>query len=165
MLALRYVYVLALVIWLGGMVVLGAVVAPTIFQALQAQDPIAGRALAGDAFGAMIGRFHYVAYGAGALMLLAMAGMALLGPRPAQFAIRTAIVMAMLGVAVYSGLVVLTRIDQVQQEAGVLPSRLPVTDSRRIEFDSLHELSTRLMMINMGAALVLLFWEAREHAS
>jgi hypothetical protein len=62
-------------------------------------------------------------------------------------------------------MVVLTRIDQVQRDAGVLPSQLAATDSRRIEFDSLHELSTRLMMINMAAGLVLLFWEAREHAS
>ena len=35
MLALRYVYVLALVVWLGGMVILGALVAPTLFQVLQ----------------------------------------------------------------------------------------------------------------------------------
>ena len=47
MLAVRYVYVLALVVWLGGMVALGAVVAPTIFQVLQAGDPANGRALAG----------------------------------------------------------------------------------------------------------------------
>ena len=32
MLALRYAYVLALVIWLGGMVVLGALVAPATFK-------------------------------------------------------------------------------------------------------------------------------------
>ena len=45
MLGLRYLYVLALVVWLGGMVVLGAVVAPTTFQVLQASAPANGRAL------------------------------------------------------------------------------------------------------------------------
>jgi hypothetical protein len=147
------------------MVILGAVVAPTIFQVLQAEDPAGGRALAGAAFGAMIGGFHYVAYGAGALMLASLVGMALLGPRPVHFAVRSAIVAAMLAVALYSGVVVLGRIDQVQHEAGGLPSRLPADDVRRVEFDSLHELSTRLMMVNMAAALVLLFWEAREHSA
>jgi hypothetical protein len=34
---------------------------------------------------------------------------------------------------------------------------------RRIRFDALHQLSTRLMMINVAGALVLLYWEAREH--
>lgn len=165
MLALRYVYVLALILWLGGMAVLGAVVAPTIFQVLQASDPVNGRVLAGEAFGAMIGRFHYVAYGSGALMLLTLAAMAALGPRPPRFAIRASIVVGMLGVALYSGLVVLERIDQVQEAADVLPSRLPPTDDRRIRFDELHELSTRLMMLNMAAALVLLYWEAKDTTS
>ena len=36
MFALRFLYMLALVVWLGGMVVLGAVVAPSTFQVLQA---------------------------------------------------------------------------------------------------------------------------------
>ena len=162
MLALRYVYVLALVVWLGGMVVLGAVVAPTTFQVLQASEPIAGRALAGELFGVTLARFHYVAYAAGASLLLSLAAMAVLGPRPAHFLLRSIIVAAMLGVAVYSGVVVLGDIDRIQQEVGTLPSRLPPTDTRRVQFDALHQLSTRLMMLNMAAALILLYWEARE---
>ena len=162
MLAVRYVYVLALVVWLGGMVVLGAVVAPTIFQVLQASDPESGRALAGAAFGAAIARFHYVAYAAGVLALLTLAAMRILGPKPAAFAVRALIVFLMLGIAVYSGFVVLARIDAIQAAIGTLPSLLPATDPRRIEFDALHVLSERLMMVNMVGALVLLFWEAKE---
>jgi uncharacterized membrane protein len=162
MLALRYVYVLALVMWLGGMVVLAAIVAPATFEVLQASDPTAGRALAGELFGVIIERFHYVAYVAGAALLLTLAGMAVLGPRPRHFAVRAAIVAAMLAVALYSGVIVLGRIDRIQQEVGTLPSRLPATDARRVQFDGLHQLSTRLMMLNMAAALVLLYWETRE---
>jgi len=162
MLALRYVYLLALVVWLGGMVVLGAIVAPATFQVLESIEPITGRALAGDVFGVTIARFHYVAYAAGGLMLLAMAGMALLGPRPAGSGVRGALVACMLAVALYSGFVVLASIDAIQKAAGGLPSRLPEGDYRRVEFDRLHVLSTRLMMLNMAGALVLLFWEARE---
>jgi hypothetical protein len=43
-----------------------------------------------------------------------------------------------------------------------LPSSLPANDARRIRFDQLHVLSTRLMMFNIVAGLVLLVWEARD---
>lgn len=162
MLALRYVYVLALVVWLGGMVVLGAIVAPATFQVLESIEPVAGRALAGEVFGVTLARFHYVAYAAGALLLVTMAGMALLGPRPAGTAVRGALVACMLAVALYSGMIVLSRIEAIQQEVGGLPSRLPAADARRIRFDELHLLSTRLMLLNIAGALVLLYWEARE---
>lgn len=162
MLALRYVYVLALVVWLGGMVALGAIVAPAAFDVLQAADPVGGRALAGEAFGVIVARFHYVAYVAGFLLLVTLAAMAVLGPRPPAFAVRSSVIALMLGVALYSGMIVLGNIDTIQREAGTLPSRLPATDARRIRFDQLHRLSERLMMINMAGALILLYWEARE---
>ena len=163
MLALRFVYVLALAVWLGGMTILGAVVAPTIFQTLQAADPDSGRALAGLAFGAMLARFHYVAYGCGALLLVMLIVMALLGPRPKGFAIRCALVGSMLVVSPpIPGVVVLREIDAIQLEVGTLPSHLPAGDPRRVRFDELHQLSTRLMMVNLLGALALLYWEAAE---
>jgi uncharacterized membrane protein len=162
MLALRYVYVLALAVWLGGMVILGAMVAPTTFQVLQAVAPATGRELAGTVFGAMLARFHYIAYAAGGLLLVTLAAMRVLGPRPAHVGVRALIAALMLAVALYSGMVVLRQIDAVQIEAAGLPSRLPAGDARRTRFDALHLLSTRLMMFNIAGALVLLYWEARE---
>lgn len=147
MLALRYVYVLALALWLGGMVVLGAVVAPL---------------LGGAVFGAILSRFHYLAYAAGTLALLSLAAMALLGPRPRGFAVRSAIVALMLLIAIYSGFVVLREVDAIQQIVGGLPSSLPAEDVRRLRLDELHQRSTQLMMVNIIGALVLLYWEAKE---
>ena len=161
MLALRYVYVLALVIWLGGMVILGALVAPTTFQVLQSIEPSAGRALAGEVFGVTIARFHYVAYAAGGLLLVTLGAMTRLDPRPSGYAVRSALVACMLAAALYSGLVVLTRIDAIQRDVGGVASSLPAGDTRRVEFDELHLLSTRLMMLNMVGGLALLYWEAR----
>ena len=160
--AVRYVYILALVVWLGGMVVLGAVVAPATFQVLQASEPVTGRELGGAVFTTILERFHYVAYGAGALLLITLALMAVLGPRPRHLAVRFALITAMLAVALYSGAVVLSNADGIRREVGGLPSRLPVGDARRVRFDELHVLSTRLMMVNLVGALALLFWEARE---
>lgn len=164
MLGLRYAYVLALVVWLGGMVILGAVVAPAVFEVLQAREPEVGRLLAGAVFGAALGRFHYVAYACGAVILVTLVAMAVLGPRPASFAIRAALAGIMLGIALYSGIVVLGSVDLLQREIGanVAPSSLAPGDARRIRFDQLHLLSTRLMLINVFGALVLLYWEARE---
>ena len=176
---LRFAYVLALAVWLGGMIVLGAVVAPALFSTLGALDPVSGRVLAGEGFGAILQRFHYVAYAAGGVLLVTLSAMALLGPRPRSFAIRTAIVAVMLAVAAYSGVLVLGEIDTIQREIAAsspapergdstvatthrLPSSLATTDPRRIRFDQLHVLSTRLMMFNIVAGLVLLVWEARD---
>jgi uncharacterized membrane protein len=161
-LALRYLYLLTLVIWLGGMIVLGAVVAPTTFQMLQAHEPVTGRELAGELFGFILARFHYVAYGAGGLLLATLFAMRLLGPRPRASGVRAAIVATMLLISLYSGLVVLQQIDAVQAESGGPPSRLAAGDSRRVRFDQLHLLSTRLMLVTMAGAFVLLYWEARE---
>jgi len=55
---LRFAYVLALALWLGSMVVLGAVVAPVLFSTLSAIAPESGRALAGQAFGNILLRFQ-----------------------------------------------------------------------------------------------------------
>jgi hypothetical protein len=176
MFLLRYAYVLALATWTGGMIVLGAIVAPTLFQVLPMHDPETGRALAGAAFGSALASFHRLAYVSGGVMLVTLAAMALLGPRPKHLAVRMGIVAAMLGVALYSGVAVLGEIDAIQEQmaaaaapaAGaaphpILPSQLPAGDARRVRFDALHELSTQLMLINMTATLVLLLWEAREH--
>jgi uncharacterized membrane protein len=163
MLALRYVYLIALVTWLGGMVVLGAIVAPATFQVLQASAPEIGRSLAGEVFGVMLSRFHYLAYAAGGLLFVTLGAMALLGPRPGGFAIRMAIIALMIGVALYSGISVLGEIDGLQRAIGALPSTLAAGDPRRLRFDHLHQLSTRLMEFNIVAAMALLYWEAREH--
>jgi uncharacterized membrane protein len=163
MLALRYVYVLALAVWLGGMLVLGALVAPMTFELLQASAGDTGRALAGQTFGAILSRFYNLAYACGALLVVTLTLMALLGPRPTGFAVRLIIAAAMLGAALYAGFVVLGDMDRIQQEVGVLPSRLAVEDARRVRFETLHQLSTRLMLANIAGGLVLLYWEARDH--
>lgn len=163
MLALRYAYVLALVVWLGGMLALGAIVAPATFQVLQASAPEGGRALAGELFGQMLARFHYVAYACGGVMLISLTVIAVLGPRPRAFAVRLAVIATMVLIALYSGLIVLRTIEAIQLEVGRLPSLLPPDDARRVQFDELHRLSTRLMMANVVGALALLYWEARDY--
>lgn len=161
MLALRSAYVLALAVWLGGIVVLGALVAPAAFGVLGGMLP-EGRALAAELFGVIVARFHYLEYGAGAVLLVTLTVMRLLGPRPAHFAVRIGIICVMLGVAAYSGVAVVGALDTLQAEIGTLPSLLPEADPRRLQFDALHQLSERLMLVDLAGALALVYWEARE---
>ena len=157
MLAIRYVALAALAVWLGGMLILGLVVAPSTFHALAAADPAGGRVLAGVAFGEVLRQFHLVAYACGAIVLGGLFTMKFLGPPP-----RAAIVALMLGVAVYSGVLVSGELATVQARIEGPVSRLPETDARRLRFDQLHRLSTALMTINMALGLVLLSWYVRE---
>jgi hypothetical protein len=158
--ALRYVYLVALAVWLGGMLVLGLLVAPVLFQTLPVLSPADGRAFAGETFKALLTRFHTVAYACGGTAFVALVIMALLGPRPRHFGIRALILAAMLGISIYSGRNVLGEIDGIQAEVGAIPSRLPTGDPRRVRFDELHQLATLLMMVNIAGALGLLGWEA-----
>jgi uncharacterized membrane protein len=162
MLAIRYVALAALVVWLGGMVILGLVVAPSTFGVLQSSDPANGRMLAGAVFGTILRRFHFIAYACGAILFLSLFVMKFVGPPPPAFVARAAIVFVMLLIALYSGVPVSRELEQIQSQVSGPVSRLPETDERRIRFDTLHQRSTVLMTINMALGLVLLYWYVRE---
>jgi hypothetical protein len=162
--ALRYLYLFALVIWLGGMVTAGLIVAPTTFGVLEAWDPAKGRMLAGQVFGGILGRFYLVSYAAAGLMLLILTIQRVLGPRPKAYGIRVGLVGLMLGTMLYGGLVLAPQIDRLQAEVAGPMNVLPETDHRRAAFDRAHQLSTALFSVAMLGGLVLLGWESREHA-
>jgi uncharacterized membrane protein len=164
MVVIRYLALTVLVIWLGGMVVLGLLVAPSTFGVLQASapDPGSGRMLAGAVFGEILRRFHLLAYACGALLLVSLLAMKFIGPPPQAFVARAAIVALMLAIAIYSGVPVSREIAALQAQVSGPMSALPQTDARRARFDRLHSLSTTLMTINMGLGLVLLYWYVRE---
>ena len=82
--ALRYVYVLALSLWFGGIITIGAIVSPLSDVVLH--------------------RFFLTSYVAGALVLTTLFGMALLGPRPSGFFARFAVAVGMFAVTLYAGL-------------------------------------------------------------
>ncbi len=162
MVLFRYVYVLALTLWLGGMVTLGAIAAPATFAVLQARSPAEGRVLAGAVFGDTLARFNFLTYGCGVAMLLALGIMAVLGFRPVNLAARMTIIATMLVISLYSGVRVTGQIERLQAEIGAPVSTLPEGDPRRAQFGRLHGLSTVLMLLNVGGGLVLLSWEALE---
>jgi hypothetical protein len=162
MLALRFAALLILVIWVGGLLALGAIAAPAIFDVLAATQADSARMLAGALFGEILRRFHMVSYAAGTLLLGTLLLRRVLGPPPRRFAWRAGLAALMLAASVYSGLVVATRIRQLQHDIGVAPSSLPAGDARRAEFGRLHGLSTALELVPVVGGLMLIYWEIRE---
>jgi hypothetical protein len=159
---LRYLYVLALVMWLGGMAVAGLVVAPATFNVLEAWNPATGRVLAGDVFGEVLARVSTIGYVAGGVMFVVLTVLRLLGPRPRSYGIRVALIFAMLGLTLYSDRVAAPRIDELQAQVSGPMNQLPAGDARRVEFDWLHSLSTSLVTAAMVGGLALVAWETRE---
>lgn len=162
MIALRYVYVLALVVWLGGTLTIGGVVAPAAFAALEAQDPAAGRALAAGVVGAVLARFHPITYLALGTLLVTLVSMKLVGPRPPGFGVRLFLVGGLLAVSLVGGLWVDPQIAALRSQIGAPVHTLEQADPRRARFGRLHGLSTALMAATAAGGLVLCYWETRE---
>jgi hypothetical protein len=161
-LALRYAGLLALTLWLGGLIVMGAIAAPSIFDTLAARHVLDDRVVAGAIFGELLRRFHLLAYACGLVLLVSLFARGVLGPRPRRFAVRLGIALLMLAATVYSGTVVASQIARVQAGIGGAPSSLPEGDPRRVQFGRLHATSTGLLMVPMIGGLILLFRELKD---
>ena len=108
MLVPRFATVLAIAVWIGGLLALGAIAAPAIFEVVSLRQVPDGRMLSGAIFGEVLRRFHLVSYGCGAVIVIALFVRAVLGPRPRRFSIRLGIAVLMLGATMYSGMVLST---------------------------------------------------------
>jgi hypothetical protein len=161
MLALRYAAVLALAFWTGGLVVVGAFAAPSVFDVLGARG-VEGRMLAAAVVGELLQRFDLFAYGCAAIVLVSLAVRGVLGPRPRRFAFRVAGLFVMIVAAVYVGAVLTPRIAALQHSIGTAPSALAANDPRRIEFGRLHGMSVSIQLIPLLGGLALLFWELKD---
>lgn len=164
MLVLRFATLLAIAVWIGGLLALGAIAAPAIFDIVAARGVPDARILSGAVFGEVLRRFHLVAYGCGLVILAALFTRAVLGPRPRHFALRFAIATVMLGAALYSGIAVSRRIADVQRQigAGAAASSLPEGDPRRAAFGRLHALSTLIQLVPLVGGMVLLGMETAD---
>ena len=158
---LRFLGVAALSVWVGGLTVLG-IAAPVLFATLQGHDPIAGRELAGTAFGAVFARFQTAALISGAILLGSFAVRAALGPRPRRLAVRVWTVIAMLAISLATTVAISPRIDRLRTDAHGSIAALPEDDPRRDAFNRLHGLSNGLMLLTVGAGLVLLWFESTD---
>lgn len=162
MFVLRYLYVVALVVWVGGLLVAGALVAPSVFGVLQAWNQSQGRMLAGQVFGEVLLRLTWLSYAMGAVMIITLTLHRLLGARPLKYGIRVGIMALMLVMMMITGWYLIPEVDAIQAQVSGPVSELPATDPRRMEFNRLHGLSNILFSITAIGGLALCWWEARE---
>jgi hypothetical protein len=164
MTVLRFLSLAALAVWIGGLGVLGGIVAPGLFAVLQAGDPIAGRETAGAVFGAVFTRFQPAAWVCGAALIMLLGARAALGPRPRHTGLRVWLVVAMLAVSIGTAVLIVPRIDRLRRETGGAISSLPAEDGRRVAFNRLHGLSNGLMLLTLAGGLALFWFEAKDPA-
>ena len=162
MIVLRYLYVVALVLWVGGLVVAGALVAPSVFGVLQAWHASEGRVLAGQVFGEVLLRLTWLSYVMGGIMFITLTLHRLLGARPVKYGIRVGIMAVMLTLMMVTGFWLIPQVDAIQAGVKGPVAELADTDPRRVEFNRLHGLSNMLFAITAIGGLALCWWEARE---
>jgi uncharacterized membrane protein len=162
MILLRYLYVLALVVWLGGMVVAGGVAAPSIFGVLQEWNPVEGRVLAGRVFGEVLQRLYWLGYASAAVMFVALTLHRLLGARPIKYGVRATILASMVAFTLVADYHVNPQVETIQARVTGPVSMLPEGDPIREEFNRLHGLANILLSLTVVGGLALAFWEARE---
>jgi hypothetical protein len=159
---LRLVALVLLSIWIGGLLTLGAIAAPTLFAVLESHDPVGGRPLAAMAFGEIFLRFQHVSLIIGAVLIATLAARAMLGPRPRRLAARIWTVAGMLALSIGTTFWIIPRIDRIRNGTPGSVTSLKNDDPRRVEFDRLHGLSNGLALVTLIAGLGLLWYEVTD---
>jgi uncharacterized membrane protein len=149
---LRYLMLLSLMVWVGGLIFFAFVVAPSAFAVLPT------RHLAGSVVGRSIDGLHWMAIVSGIVYLVA----SLLYSRFSTgamhpFAARNVLVVLMLALTLVSQFAIIPRMDTLRAAIGEIDS-VPLDNPARIAFDGLHIWSTRIegTVLLLGLALTYL---------
>jgi hypothetical protein len=139
------------VVWVGGIIFFAFVVAPSLFSILPT------RQLAGAVVTRCLGALHWIGIGCGVMFLSCSIVQA-----PARFAsFRNGAIVAMLALTLISQIVVGGKMQRLRADMGEIDA-VAVTDARRVEFNALHQWSTRLEVVVLLLGLVTIFSMARE---
>ena len=137
MTVLRFLMVLALVLWVGG-IFFFAVMAPNVFAIVPTRD------LAGQVIARLLPVLHGIGLVCGVVFLAASLITARLSEgafRP--LAVRNVLVAVMLALTCVSQFYVFARMEGLRHGMGAI-DRAALSDPRRVAFDALHVWSTRL---------------------
>ena len=147
---------LALVVWLGGLIFFSFVVAPTVFSVLPTRD------LAGNVVNRSLAILHIMGLVCGVVFAAASMGYSALHSGSAEpFAPRHLLIYAMLILTLIAQFGVAPRMAARRTSMGVIDN-VPQSDARRVEFNRLHHWSTRLGGSIFFLGLGVLFLTARR---
>jgi uncharacterized membrane protein len=135
---LRYLMLLSLIVWLGGLIFFAFVLAPTAFSVLPS------RHLAGSLVGRSLGTLHWMGIVSGIIFLASSILYSRLTKGTLHvFAARHVIVCLMLTFTLISQFGIVPRMDTLRASIGEIDSVPPNTPAR-VRFDALHLWSTRV---------------------
>jgi len=145
---------LALVLWLGGLIFFAFVVAPTVFN----PGILPTRDLAGNVVNRSLGILHAIGLVCGVVFVIASMIYGKLTAGSAQpFAAIHLLVYLMLILTLVAQFGVAPKMAALRADMGVIDN-IPLTDARRVEFNSLHHWSTRLgggiLILGLGVLLL-----------
>jgi uncharacterized membrane protein len=142
---LRFLMLLSMVVWIGGLVFFAFVLAPTAFQVLPNTH------LAGNVVGRALGKLHWLAIVSGIVFLMSsMLYSRVTQGSPHVFAARHVLIVVMLALTLFSQYWIISRMDKLRATISDFAA-VPLHDPIRMQFDTLHAWSTRVE----GAVLVL----------
>jgi hypothetical protein len=152
---LRFLMLLSLVCWIGGLIFFAFVLAPTAFSVLPTAH------LAGNVVGRALGKLHWIAIFSGIVFL----GSSLLYSRltdgtPHVFATRHVLLCLMLLLTLISQFGIIPHMDALRASLGEVKS-VPIDNPERVQFDALHVWSTRVEGAVLLLGLVVVYLTSR----
>ncbi|MFZ0200113.1 MAG: DUF4149 domain-containing protein [Candidatus Sulfotelmatobacter sp.] len=153
---LRFLMLLSLVVWIGGLIFFSLVVAPAAFSVLPTSH------LAGSVVGRSLGKLHTLAIISAVLYLISSLLYSRLTEGTAHvFAARHILLCLMLALTLISQFGIIPRMDVLRASLGEIRA-VPVDNPQRIQFDALHLWSTRLEGSVLLLGLVVVYLTARS---
>jgi uncharacterized membrane protein len=155
---LRFLMLLSLVVWIGGLIFFAFVLAPTAFSVLPTTH------LAGNVVGRALSKLHWIAIFSGIVFLISSLFYSrLVDGTPHIFAARNILLCLMLALTLISQFGIIPRMDTLRASLGEV-SAAPIDSPDRIQFDALHVWSTRVEGAVLLLGLVVLYLTAQQLA-
>ena len=154
---LRFLMLLSLVVWLGGVIFLAFVEAPIVFS----PGLLPTRHMAGSVVGHSLDLLHYMAIVSGIVFLIASmlySRMATGNARP--LAGRHLLIVLMLLLTVISQFAISPKLYAIRAEVGVIDN-VPLNNPLRVEFNRLHVWSEKFEEAVLLLGLVALYTTAQ----
>ena len=153
---LRFLMLMSLVAWVGGLIFFAFVLAPTVF----APGVLPNTHLAGNIIGRSLGKLHWIAIVSGIIFLASsLLYSRITDGRAHIFAARHVLICLMLGLTLVSQFWIIPRMDTLRARVADL-NAVPVDNPARAEFDSLHAWSTRVESAVLLLGLVMIYLTA-----
>jgi uncharacterized membrane protein len=156
---LRYLMLLSLVVWLGGLIFFSFVVAPSAFAVLPT------RHMAGSLVSRSLSLLHWMGIVSGLVLLVASLLYSRVTTGAAHlFAARHLLIVVMLALTCVSQFGISPRMARLRATVGEI-DRVPLNDPARVQFNALHVWSTRLEGGVLLAGLVVAYLTAQSLAN